>query len=264
MAGLFTEQAAVYAAARPAYPKDLFAKLSALTAHHRRAWDVGTGNGQAAIGVAEHYDSVVATDVSAEQLRHATPHPKVRYLHTRDATPGEEDLVAMLGGGEASVDLLTVAQAVHWFDLPAFYGAARRVLRRPGGVIAVWGYNYRVSPVEDMMARFFSTTLPYWDPRARYCTDGYRDLPFPFEDIGLGKEGEPASLDVEHEMSFEGLIGMLRSWSAVTTAKQQGVDLLGARVVKELEEGWGGAELVRKVTYKAFLLAGTPGPMADE
>jgi hypothetical protein len=74
----------------------------------------------------------------------------------------------------------------------------------------------------------------------RYCTDGYRDLPFPFEDIGLGKEGEPASLDVEHEMSFEGLIGMLRSWSAVTTAKQQGVDLLGARVVKELEEGWGG------------------------
>jgi SAM-dependent methyltransferase len=123
-----------------------------------------------AVQVAEHYDSVVATDVSAEQLRHATPHPKVRYLHTRDATPGEEDLVAMLGGGEASVDLITVAQAVHWFDLPAFYGAARRVLRRPGGVIAVWGYNYRVSPVEDMMARFFSTTLPYWDPRARYNT----------------------------------------------------------------------------------------------
>jgi hypothetical protein len=98
----------------------------------------------------------------------------------------------------------------------------------------------------------------------RYCTDGYRDLPFPFEDIGLGKEGEPASLDMEQEMSFEGLIGMLRSWSAVTTAKQQGVDLLGEHVVKELEEGWGGASLVRKVTYKGFLLAGTPGPVADE
>ena len=65
-------------------------------------------------------------------------------------------------------------------------------------------------------------------------------------------------------MSFEGLIAMLRSWSAVTTAKQQGVDLLGERVVKELEEGWGGASLVRKVTYKGFLLAGTPGPVADE
>ncbi|KAG2570566.1 hypothetical protein PVAP13_7KG053527 [Panicum virgatum] len=208
-----------------------------------------------AIGVAEHYDSVVATDASAEQLRHAAPHPKVRYLHTPDATPGEEDLVAMLGG-EAIVDLITVAQAVHWFDLPAFYGVARRVLRRPGGVIAVWGYNYRMSPVEDMMSRFFDTTLPSRDPRARYLTDGYRDLPFPFEDVGLGKElGEPASLDMEQEMSFEGLIDMLRSSSAVTTAKQQGVDLLGERVVKELEEGWGGPSLVRKVTYKAFLLA---------
>lgn len=253
----------MYAAARPAYPKELFAKLSALTAHHCCAWDVGTGNGQAAIGVAEHYDSVVATDVSTEQLRHAMPHPKVRYLHTPDTTPGEDGLVAMLGG-EASVDLITVAQAVHWFDLPAFYGVARRVLRRPGGVIAVWGYNYRMSPVEDMMARFFDTTLPYLDTRARYCTDGYRDLPFPFEDIGLVKEGEPVSFDMEQEMSFEGLIAMLRSWSAVTTAKQQGVDLLGERVVKELEEGWGGPSLVRKVTYKAFLLAGTLGPNADE
>lgn len=92
----------------------------------------------------------------------------------------------------------------------------------------------------------------------RCCTDGYRDLPFPFVDIGLGREGEPASLDMEQEMSFEGLIGMLSSWSAVTTAKQQGVDLLGERVVKQLEEEWGGASLVRKVTFKAFLLAGTP------
>ncbi|KAJ1284108.1 hypothetical protein BS78_03G179100 [Paspalum vaginatum] len=162
MAGLFTEQAAVYAAARPAYPKDLFSKLARLTAHHRRAWDVGTGNGQAAVSVAEHYDSVVATDADAEQLRHAAPHPKVRYLHTPDtAAPKEEavDLVSTLGG-EGSVDLITVAQAVHWFDLPAFYGVARRVLRRPGGVLAVWGYNYRVRPVEDMMARFYDTTLP--------------------------------------------------------------------------------------------------------
>lgn len=119
------------------------------------------------VQVAEHYDSVVATDVSAEQLRHAAPHPKVRYLHTPDATPGE-DLVAAVGG-EGGVDLITVAEAAHWFDLPAFYGVARRVLRRPGGVIAVWGYNYRMSPVEDMMERFYGTTVPYWDPRARYA-----------------------------------------------------------------------------------------------
>uniref|UniRef100_A0A8R7P8Q0 Methyltransferase type 11 domain-containing protein n=1 Tax=Triticum urartu TaxID=4572 RepID=A0A8R7P8Q0_TRIUA len=122
MAELFSEQAAVYAAAEPVYPKDLFAKLAALTDGHRFAWDVGTGNGQAAIGVAEHYDRVLATDASADQLRHAVPHPKVRYPHTADTTP-EEELVAALGG-EGSVDLITVAQAVHWFDLPAFYAVA--------------------------------------------------------------------------------------------------------------------------------------------
>ncbi|KAL5222500.1 hypothetical protein ABZP36_027213 [Zizania latifolia] len=77
---------------------------------------------------------------------------------------------------------------------------------------------------------------------------GYRDLPFPFDDVGL---------DMEHEMSFAGLVGMLRSWSAVATAREQGVDLLDERAVRQLEEEWGGASLVRKVTYKAFLLAGT-------
>ncbi|EAZ12517.1 hypothetical protein OsJ_02414 [Oryza sativa Japonica Group] len=228
MAGLFTRQAAEYAAARPVYPKDLFVKLASLTAHHRVAWDVGTGNGQAAIGVAEHYDSVVATDVSAEQLRRAVPHPKVRYLHTPDAGADDDDLVAALGG-EGCVDLITVAEAAHWFDLPAFYGAARRLLRKPGGVIAVWGY----------------------------VIDGYRDLPFPFDGVGLGKEGEPAGFDMEHEMAFPGLVRMLRSWSAVATARQRGVDLLDERVVRRLEEEWGGASLVRKVTFKAFLLAGT-------
>ncbi|KAB8082057.1 hypothetical protein EE612_003795 [Oryza sativa] len=206
--------------------------------------------------VAEHYDSVVATDVSAERLRRAVPHPKVRYLHTPDAGADDDDLVAALGG-EGCVDLITVAEAAHWFDLPAFYGAARRLLRKPGGVIAVWGYSYRVSPVEDMMSRFLHTTLPYWDSRARYVIDGYRDLPFPFDGVGLGKEGEPAGFDMEHEMAFPGLVRMLRSWSAVATARQRGVDLLDERVVRRLEEEWGGASLVRKVTFKAFLLAGT-------
>lgn len=105
--------------------------------------------------VAEHYDSVLATDTSAEQLRHAVPHPKVRYLHTTEATP-EEDLVAAVGG-EGSVNLITVAEAAHWFDLPVFYAVANRVLRKPGGVIAVLGYNYRVIPVEDILSRFFHT-----------------------------------------------------------------------------------------------------------
>ncbi|TVU32717.1 hypothetical protein EJB05_24468, partial [Eragrostis curvula] len=103
-----------------------------------------------------------------------------------------------------------------------------------------------------MVARFYRTNLPYWDP---YYADRYVNLPFPFEDIGLGQEGEPASFDMEHEMSFQGLVGILSSWSAVATAKQQGVDLLAEPVVKEMEQEWGGPALVRTVTFKAFLLA---------
>jgi SAM-dependent methyltransferase len=199
---------------------------------------------------------VVATDTSAEQLRHAVPHPKVRYLHTPDDTPVEE-LVAAIGG-EGTVDLITVAEAVHWFDLPAFYAVANRVLRKPGGLIAVWGYNYRIVPVEDMLSRFLASTLPYRDPRSWYVIEGYRKLPFPFADVGLGREGEPAGFDMEVEMSFAGLVAGLRSSGAAARARQQGVDLLDESIVKEMEEEWGGPELVRKVTYKAFLLAGTP------
>lgn len=253
---MFVKQAATYAEARPKYPKEWFAKLASLTAHHKLAWDAGTGNGQAAINVAEHYEQVIGTDVSEAQLSHATPHPRIRYVHTPLSTP-EPDLVSILGG-EGSVDLVTVALAVHWFDLSSFYSLVNRVLRKPGGVIAVWGYSYNFSPLEDVLRRLFDTTIPYWDPRAWYAFDRYRTLPFPFQGIGFGSEGEPFCLDMEQDMSFEGLLGMLRSWSAVTTARDQGVDLLSQEVVKELETEWGGSAAVRRIRYEAFMLAGIP------
>ncbi|KAG1346306.1 Embryo-abundant protein EMB-like [Cocos nucifera] len=255
MAGLFEKQAATYAVARPTYPKEWFAKLASLTAHHTLAWDAGTGNGQAAVSIAEHYEQVIATDVSEAQLNHAIPHPKVQYVHTPLSTP-EPDLVSILGG-EGSVDLVTVAQAVHWFDLSRFYYLVNRVLRKPGGVIAVWGYNYNMSPLEDVMKRLFETTIPYWDPRAWHAFDRYRTLPFPFHGVGFGSEGDPFWLDLEQDLTFDGFLGMLRSWSAVTTAGEQGVDLLSQEVVKELETGWGGSSVVRRVRYEAFMLAGT-------
>ncbi|KAL0332596.1 UNVERIFIED_CONTAM: putative methyltransferase DDB [Sesamum calycinum] len=157
--------------------------LAELTAHHSLAWDVGTGNGQAALGVAEHYKQVIATDVSESQLKFAMQHPRIRYLHT-PLSMSDDELVNLIGT-EGSVDLITVAQAVHWFDLPRFYSVASRLLRKPTGVVR-----------------------------------------------------------------------MLRSWSAVQTAKEQGVDLLSEDAVKELEAAWGGANVVRCVVYKGFMLAG--------
>ncbi|OMO57229.1 Methyltransferase type 11 [Corchorus capsularis] len=256
MAGLFDEQADVYLDARPTYPSEWYSMLASRTPQHSLAWDVGTGNGQAAIGVAEHCEQVIATDVSEEQLKRAIPHPRVKYLHT-PLPISEDEFIASIGG-ENSVDLVTVAQAVHWFDLPKFYSLVTRLLRKPGGVVAVWCYNdIAVSPTFDpVMKKFHDTTLPYWDRNIQYLFDGYKTLPFPFESVGLGSEGEPAALDIPKKLSFEGFVRMVRSWSAVVTAKNQGVDLLSEKVVKEFESAWGGSTLVRSVAYKAFMLAG--------
>ncbi|XVF16924.1 hypothetical protein REPUB_Repub10bG0072800 [Reevesia pubescens] len=235
MAGLFDKQADLYLDARPTYPSEWYLMLADRTLHHSLAWDVGTGNGQAAIGVAEHYEHVIGSDVSEAQLQHAIPHPRVKYLYTPLSISNDE-LVASIGG-ENLVDLVTVAQAVHWFDLPKFYSMVTKLLRKPGGVFAVWCYNdITVSPTFDpVMKRFHDTTLPYWNPNIQYVFDGYRTLPFPFENVGLGSEGQPLALDIPKKLSFEGFLGMLRSWSAVVTAKNQGVDLLSEMVVKELE-----------------------------
>ncbi|KAH1080602.1 hypothetical protein J1N35_020363 [Gossypium stocksii] len=256
MAGLFDQQADLYLDARPTYPFQWYSMLAARTLHRSLAWDVGTGNGQAAIGVAEHYEQVIGTDVSEAQLQHAIPHPKVKYLHTPLSISDEELLSSI--GGENSVDLITVAQAVHWFDLPKFYSVVTRLLRKPGGIVAVWCYNdITVSPTFDpVMKRFHDTTLLYWNPNIQYVFDGYKTLPFPFESVGLGSEGQPLALDIPKKLSFEGFLRMLRSWSAVVSAKNQGVDLLSENVVTELESAWGRSNLVRSIAYKAFMLAG--------
>lgn len=182
---------------------------------------------------------------------------KVRYVHT--PIPISNDEIVTLMGGENSVDLITVAQAVHWFDLPNFCSLVTRLLQKPGGVIAVWCYNdVQVSPTFDpVMKRFHDTTLPFWNPNIMHVFDGHKKLPFPFKSVGLGCEGEPLPLDLPKELSFEGFLRMLRSWSAVNTAKEQGVDLLSEGIVRELEDSWGGPDLVRCIVYKAFMLAGT-------
>ncbi|KAK9291797.1 hypothetical protein L1049_019747 [Liquidambar formosana] len=256
MAGLFDKQAKIYVNARPNYPTEWFSMLAALTPHHTLAWDAGTGNGQAALGVAEHYEQVIATDVSEGQLQHAMPHPKVRYMHTPLSMSDDE--VVNLIGGENSVDLVTVATAIHWFDLPRFYSLVTRLLRKPGGVIAVWTYSQIiVSPTFDPLLETFSgMTSPYRNPIVQYAFDGYRTLPFPFESVGLGSEGNPLPLDMPKEMSFDVFLELLRSSSAVATAKEQGVDFLSEEMIKEFETAWGGSKLVRSVIYKAFMLVG--------
>jgi SAM-dependent methyltransferase len=292
MAGLYEKPSETYAKKRPRYPKEWFSMLSGLTAEHHRAWDGGCGSGQAAISVsllqsfntcsgtlgmtdsetnirlkkyqmAEHYESVVATDVSEGQLRNAMAHPRVRYVHTPEHLT-EDELVALVGG-EGSLDLIVVATSIHWFDIPLFYAVASRALRKPGGVLAVWGYNYEIHPFEDaLQGQLYAALRPYQDPRARLATeDRYRWLPFPFEPVGVGAEGAPADMDMEVEMTLEDLAGFVMTGSVVTTAREKGageeLEAVVRDVMRRVEQEWGDAPTVpRKLAFKAFMLAGRP------
>jgi SAM-dependent methyltransferase len=172
----FSAVAAQYAASRPTYPPGLFQTFSALAPAATCAWDCGTGNGQAATALAEFFEAVYATDASADQIEHARAHPRVRY----SVAPAEGS-----GLPDRSVDLVSVAQALHWFDLEPFYAEVRRVAR-PGAVIAAYGYSwFYISPEFDQLTnRFLLEPLQqFWSSNNRLLWEGYRTIPFPFKEL---------------------------------------------------------------------------------
>lgn len=198
----FSDQAEGYARFRPRYPEGLFDFLAGLTSRRERAWDCATGSGQAALGLARHFNRIIATDASAEQIAHALPHPAVAYR----VAPAERS-----GLETASIDMVTVAQALHWFNIPTFFEEVRRVLA-PGGVVAVWCYQlFTIDPAVDKIIRhFYSETLgPYWPPERKMVEEGYRSIPFPFAEV----KSPPFS--IESSITLAQLGGYLRTWSAV-------------------------------------------------
>lgn len=244
--GYFARQAATYAAIRPDYPPALFDFVASLGGARRLAWDCGTGNGQAAVALAEHFARVIATDASAEQLAHARPHPRVEYrVATAEAS----------GLADASADVVTVAQALHWFDLDRFHAEVRRVVRR-GGVIVVWSYGDPVlrdgDPLLDEALRRFNheAMRDWWPPERQAVGEGYRSLPFPFAEL-------PApTLVLERRWTLGELAAYLRSWSAV----MRYVAVRGADPVRDVEAElatrWGGAGERHLVRWPLVVRAG--------
>jgi SAM-dependent methyltransferase len=233
-----------YAAYRPDYPAALFAWLAGLCSEQDTAWDCATGSGQAARGLAPHFRQVVATDASAEQIGHAGYHPTIDYR----VAPAEAS-----GLPDRSIDLVTVAQAAHWFDLPRFYTEVARVLK-PGGVIALWGYGRMVLPEEmdTPFRRFYAEAVgPYWPPERALIDDAYRSLDFPFAGI------DPPAFHIEVEWSLDRLLDYLSTWSAVKRYEAaQGCSPLQA-LRAELQPGWGNPETERKLQWPLFLRVGT-------
>jgi SAM-dependent methyltransferase len=224
----FSGHAAAYARARPTYPRALFARLAALAPATARAWDAGTGNGQAAVALATHFDAVVGTDPSAEQVARARPHRRVTYaVATAEAC----------GLAPASCDLVTAAQALHWFDVPCFWDEARRVLR-PRGVVAVWCYErLRTAPaVQRVVDALYADVEPFWPPERALVERGYADVPFPFAPLAF--DAPPMTA----RWTCDALLDYARTWSAVRrAAAARGVDPVDA-IAERLRAAWGTAE----------------------
>jgi SAM-dependent methyltransferase len=239
----FSGHAAVYRDARPAYPSALYDFLLAQVPEAACAWDAGCGNGQASVALAERFDRVVATDPSAEQIANAEQRPNIDYR----VEPAEHSTLAA-----ASVDLVTVAQALHWFDLVSFHREVRRVLK-PGGVVAFWSYadcrvDARVDAQKDRV--YVDLTGPYWPPERALVESGYASLPFPFERIAVPAIELCMHWDVEHYLAY------LRSWSAtqryIRALEQDPVAL----VETALREAWGDPATKRPVRWEFHLHCG--------
>ncbi len=239
----FSAQAAIYSRARPGYPAELFAWLASQAPSRALAWDAGCGNGQAAVALAAHFERVVATDPSAAQLTNAQAHPRVAYR----VEAAEDPTLAA-----ASVDLITIAQALHWFDLDRFHVAASRVLK-PGGVIAAWTYALsRVCPDIDrvFMQLYEGRLAGYWPPERRHVESGYSDLAFPFEPI------EAPAFAMRARWTLPQYLDYLRSWSAsqrfLADRGEDAVSLMAA----DFAQAWGDPAQPREVDWPLSLRVG--------
>lgn len=239
----FSSQSGDYAAFRPTYPDALFDWLASQCPEHELAWDCATGSGQAAAGLSPHFKKVIATDASAEQITHASGPDNVQFLVTTAEASRLEN---------GSIDLITVAQAAHWFDLPAFYAEAQRVLK-PRGVIALWGYGRLVLPgkLDEPFDHFYSGVLgPYWPSERKQIDDGYRSLAFPFKEI-------PApEFFIEVEWNLPRLLAYLSTWSAVKRFQSdKGFDPL-PDLEARLAPHWGNPEKPLTLRWPLFMRAG--------
>jgi SAM-dependent methyltransferase len=239
----FSAYAADYAHYRPGHPREMFAWLASIAPGRDLAWDCGTGNGQAAVELARYFDRIYASDASREQIAEAAAHDRVEY----HVEPAESSLLAA-----QSVDLITSAVAVHWFDFERFYAEVRRVLK-PGGVIAVWTHHLPdIAPeIDPLIAKYYREILwPYWPERIQYIDQRYRNLPFPFEEI------VPPRFEMKVAWTLDQLAGFLSSWSAARIyLEKKGTHPL-AEIWDDLASVWGEGDRVREVCWEMHMRVG--------
>jgi SAM-dependent methyltransferase len=221
----------------------MFAYLASVAPGRDLAWDCGTGNGQAALGLTPYFERVIATDPSEEQLRNAFGHEKITYRLAPAEDPGIE---------AGALDLVTVAQALHWFDIDRFYEAAKRALK-PGGVLAVWCYTLcRTSPgVDSIIDHFYHNTVgPYWPRERTIVDDAYRSISFPFD------EWQAPDFSISLRWTLDDMLGYLRTWSPTRRyIEQHGLDPVDL-ISEELAAAWGNAAEEKPVLWPLHMRIG--------
>ncbi|AQG79864.1 class I SAM-dependent methyltransferase [Spirosoma montaniterrae] len=237
----FSGHADLYAQYRIDYPADLYEYVLSFVRERHTAWDCATGNGQVASALADLFAQVEATDISDTQLDRAVQRPNIRYqVSPAEKTPFDDHLF----------DLITVAQALHWFNLPAFHEEVRRVAK-PGAVLAEWGYGLVKigDDLDPLLLDFYRNRIgPYWDPQRKYIDDAYTTLPFPFADA------QRQTFTAYRNWTVERFLNYLRTWSAVRQyMHENGHDPVTA-LGETLEPLWGNAE--REVRFPIFMRIG--------
>ncbi|MGH8144830.1 MAG: class I SAM-dependent methyltransferase [Rhodanobacteraceae bacterium] len=248
----FSGHADLYAKARPHYPDALFDWLASAAPARDICWDAGCGSGQASIALARRFGCVIATDPSARQIGNAEAKPNIDYrVEPRNFSAGD-------GGGyrtssdDRSVDAITVAQALHWFDLPAFVAEVQRVAK-PGALFAAWCYaNCNVSPAVDaVIAHLYDDTLgSYWPPERRLVDEGYASIELPFTPVSI------PTMELRVDWNARQLLAYLTSWSAAQRYhKETGLDAIAA-ITDELIAAWNDPDRVRPVRWRLAIRAG--------
>jgi SAM-dependent methyltransferase len=238
----FSKQAADYAKFRPGYPRELFDYLGSIAPSRQLAWDCGTGNGQAAIGLASVFDHVLATDASEKQIANAEQHERIEYR----VAPAEHSTL-----DSSTVDLIMVAQALHWFDLNQFYSEARRVLKS-NGVLAASAYNLlTIEPaIDEVVNRYYYEVVgPFWPPE-RKLVEQFVELPFPFQEI------DPPKFEMIAHWNLDHLLGYLRTWSSTQRfIAAKDCDPL-EQIINQLRSAWGESRQTRAVIWPLIVRIG--------
>ena len=239
----FSKHSDLYAQARPGYPDELFHYLASLTPARSLAWDCGTGNGQAAVSLSSCFKKVIATDASEAQIKNAKPGEGIEYKVAPSENSGIES---------GTVDLVTAAAAVHWFDHEKFYAEVKRVLK-PAGIIAVWTYTHTEvnKEVDEVVTELEWEFLKnYWPSETQFVMKRYETLPFPFEPIA-----SPPFKSIT-QWNLHRLCAYLESWSATQRYIKAHGENPVIKILPSLQKAWGDPADVKTVSWELAMRLG--------